>query len=753
MIDGNSRFCYAEEGGRMSDLRKRKLNNSGAALVTVIVCMLFAAIIAAGVLTIAVTNVSFSSQQKKNAANTYSAEQTMDEVKSELKTYADEAYSKAFETTMESYGIVYDGTTIEELFLENFAEEYIEVLLEHGAIAVASSYGADNRTKAANVCERLRTGESVSCEYLGSNVALEMSGDSELVLRDIEFDYRDAENNTTKLKTDLVMQVSFPSVRAAGAGEEKLASRPGADYGFLDYSMIADSNISFENDCINIYGDLYSGGNITVKDCSNARDPGFVFGSERIIARNTVDFCNDSVVKIVIDEREKEKKASGIWADNLKVSGTGDNDIFVQGSCYLNNQLIMNAGGTSTFGMLGRNSGLYFMTPSSTDVAIDIKDAKGRVSLGGTVAGVLGGQIKPPKDLWVIDRPFVSIRGDRPSIENIGNVVTHQERFGLIYVTKIDQEANQWKNGNATLLMKPSDISNLKVSTDPYTAANVTAADRAAMAEYRSKYDSLKKGLNPKYVEPEGTDAWYTTAKTVVDLDWMRTLVGGTSIEEIIHGIEGFEDYEVHRGDINLKHRDFIFIQWGDKDPGEDIGDSTWKHYIATGNVTLDVQKSLTKKRLIVAGGNVTLNCIDHAIMNSFSGIIIAGGNVVVQADFEGIIVAGGNVVFYDGTSLKGTVIAGGEISMQLGNVFNHGLRFMNCTTLDGNAAYINEIANNPILQKVFVASEITEEDEEEPEPTPVTPHITPPAEEEEPEDVKDSYDSISIEYDNWRKY
>ena len=70
---------------------KRILSNEGAALIVVLVCMLFIGVIAAIVLGLAQSNLKNIGTGMKSSDNFYEAEEALDELKDSLKTLANNA--------------------------------------------------------------------------------------------------------------------------------------------------------------------------------------------------------------------------------------------------------------------------------------------------------------------------------------------------------------------------------------------------------------------------------------------------------------------------------------------------------------------------------------------------------------------------------------------------------------------------------------------------------------------------------------
>ena len=102
-------------------VRKRVMSNKGSALIAVIVCMLFIGIIASIVARTVLANIENSQIAKKSSDNFYEDEEAIDEIKSRLNIFAEEAYSAAYERWLEVFSSLTDQTTgFQKLFAAEF---------------------------------------------------------------------------------------------------------------------------------------------------------------------------------------------------------------------------------------------------------------------------------------------------------------------------------------------------------------------------------------------------------------------------------------------------------------------------------------------------------------------------------------------------------------------------------------------------------------------------------------------------------
>ncbi|MBO4981677.1 MAG: hypothetical protein J6C84_07265 [Lachnospiraceae bacterium] len=99
----------------------KKLNNSGAALVTVIVVIAFISILVTVVLYMAGMNYFMKSTDKRIKNSFYDAETGMERIRAELMVEAKKAYQPAYQETVKEF-LAGDGAAREALYNETFVE-------------------------------------------------------------------------------------------------------------------------------------------------------------------------------------------------------------------------------------------------------------------------------------------------------------------------------------------------------------------------------------------------------------------------------------------------------------------------------------------------------------------------------------------------------------------------------------------------------------------------------------------------------
>lgn len=245
-------------------IRGKKMNNRGASLVLVIICMLFVGIIAAAILTITTGNLDSVSKTENSSKNFYKAEDFVNDIKMYFQEVANGAATKAYAATLNDIAI--DPTVdLDAKYAEHFNAELNAAINElkakpAGEVGIAAlTFGAfDN------------SGVSASAAYTGnvsiSSISSLSYNESNATLNGIEIKYVDANGYETVLETNLVFNTALPKIQWKG-GEK--------DFNFnLDkFVMVSNADITTNNGNPvqgTVDGSLYTKRNIDLRLDSGA---------------------------------------------------------------------------------------------------------------------------------------------------------------------------------------------------------------------------------------------------------------------------------------------------------------------------------------------------------------------------------------------------------------------------------------------------------------------------------------------------
>lgn len=141
-------------------LKKRKLNNKGAALVSVLVVTAFITIIATTLLYMSAQNYQMKQTDYQNKQSFYGAERAVDELKNVLIDDVQEAYKAAYEDTAKNFLKLGDAVSRKE----HYQAAYIDKLQEIWDTRLAAAVGADNAEKNVYMVRELMKSAGLSDE-------------------------------------------------------------------------------------------------------------------------------------------------------------------------------------------------------------------------------------------------------------------------------------------------------------------------------------------------------------------------------------------------------------------------------------------------------------------------------------------------------------------------------------------------------------------------------------------------------------
>lgn len=718
----------------MKKFSKLKLNNAGVSLMTVVICMLFAAVIAVAVLTVATSNYKFATQRAKDSKTNYSAEVVLDESKENFKSLAEAAYSDAVTGTMKTWTMRY-GEDINDVFMEEFADNYIQLLLDKGIIDTPTGYIGNNETIAQNVRTYLfadpqHNSVDIKINNIGllvdsndlnggfaetsnnNTASLQVNDDGMLVLKDVSFKYTEKYGDNSVVTTDMIINVSFPTLTSEGAGTEQGDIGGNVSIELLDYAMVSDgdielddSNSLFGTDLVTVNGNVYTGSDF------KTTGPKVNLNSGKVVTKGNFYANNGTVLNLSGTDGGSDTE---LWTKTIYVGNEDDHDatdMNVKGDCYIGDHVEVNGYGYQTrygekaitcFATISNDAGLYFYNASNENAAFLIAENNG-VMLNESSEWSTEG--KTPKNLWFIGRDLGQVIG--------GGNITFSQLNG----------EGKVNGGKQYLFLDTNDVKmrgTLVSTKDTKVSSNVNAtAISEKKTQITTEYAQLLESLD-------------TTAS--IDYSLLNAL-GMNRIKDMIKA-KGYDSYEMNGGTITENNHS------GNQSESLPSVSKFSDMYIAKGSV--DISGNSNKRAEIVAGGAVTVSLQEHFNYRTFEGVIVAGGEVKINCNFRGLIIAGEKVTIANGCTVVGTIITHKSI-------VNQGSATITALNLSDDQTFhdliLEELEYNPIMKALFKGSAGGEA------PGPIDPPADPTPTPEPGEGTYNNYNSISIEYDNWRKY
>ena len=107
-----------------------KGNNRGAALIAVLISMIFVSVLGTVVMSVTITNIHMKEMDQSGKKNFYSSEELMDELTLNLNDKAAVAMQKAYTSMLEEYTVVSKNSA--EEIQDIYSRKYLNFFAEQG---------------------------------------------------------------------------------------------------------------------------------------------------------------------------------------------------------------------------------------------------------------------------------------------------------------------------------------------------------------------------------------------------------------------------------------------------------------------------------------------------------------------------------------------------------------------------------------------------------------------------------------------
>ena len=340
-----------------SKIENRKENNKGAGLISVIIAVAFVTILGSIIISATLSNYRMKQTNLQTKDSFYDAERALDEVRMGLQGVVSQALSNAYLQVMENYA-TYDLETKQDLMEAVFFETIWTSLAENAAthttydLSKLSDYLVEtkwNGTDQANGYGAI----------LSSDSKLMMSYDKEgVVLKNLKVYYRDEMGFVSMITTDI--RLVIPDLQfSSGFAMTNIA----------EYCTIADTAlVTSDRGAHVLEGSLYAGtmqvsGNSTLADGS---------GRLAVELRNAETVVSKKEIHLAYANLTANNSA--IWTKDL----IGDSSrMELGGSVNVKNDLTMNGTGTTAI-LKGRYNGYgnnLIQADESSSIIINGQDA------------------------------------------------------------------------------------------------------------------------------------------------------------------------------------------------------------------------------------------------------------------------------------------------------------------------------------------------------------------------------------------
>lgn len=189
-------------------LKKIKADNSGVALVMVVVVIGFVSIIATIMLYMSAMNFYMKANDAKTKNSFYSGEKAMEQIRADVISCAETAFGRAYTTAMQQYSNT-DANTTQAIFDSAFAEEMEKAWKKKTKLSETAGY--PNSTELAiylgnKVDSTFASSITVDANCTGGFTAETNTSKGTFKISRVNMVYTDANGFTTMISTDFVVK-------------------------------------------------------------------------------------------------------------------------------------------------------------------------------------------------------------------------------------------------------------------------------------------------------------------------------------------------------------------------------------------------------------------------------------------------------------------------------------------------------------------------------------------------------------------
>ena len=675
-------------------MRCHKLNDQGSSLVTVIVSIIFIAMLGMLVLSATFVNMRYKVNETKKKEAFYQCEAGLDEITSGIRQLVADCSQAGYLSVLENYkSFSGNEVMIQKQYYQECRKKFRDYLTVTGT----------NQIDVSKLNGYVKT-SGISVEFPNTaidsyNVTIDPSTDkTHITIQGLLVKYDKTMTGGTppihsEISTDI--EVDFPVLKGGAIVNNVLASDPV----YLDYSMIADKGINCTASSARITGNVYAGGPFLIG--SGLNQSTLNMDSDCIIVKEELNVHQGSSLGVNItdftsgDASSITTKNKQLWVGNLITSpetNMGNETRLKLGiNSFVQDDLALNAK-NSQVDILGNYAG--YGTWNNTDPA-DIKSGSAiiingnkselqlksgslclggyayvsvpeTVSVGGSTTTVYKNEVLTGESVGI--RNYQSIylapaectnNGHNPAMFNEvdGSDLEDEINLGQLKTTlHIPDEALEGK-GVKAIRYTPA----LGAEEEVYYFVNFKTPQKATsfFAAYtgepaHSDWGEVQNTTFQAKVNIECSDI-RSNGNVIqrANLDGSGSSLAMSSAFDPNVGISGeivgtmpITFYNLYR---TLKKEDV---------EGTDENTTPYSSYVVTGlvnNLSNQYSKKYndTYQEVLSPGANYRYHLVvmkgDYTVDSEDRGIIIASGDVTVKSQFTGLILSGGKIILEEG--------------------------------------------------------------------------------------------------------
>ena len=350
-----------------------KKDNSGAAMLTVVIAILFIVALGVALLTASYMGFAVTLAQKNGQANFYNANAAMDDVRAYIHTQASDALASAYTETLKNYAV--NSKTDSYDVQADFSQKFVAALQKSGTGLMTGSGSTYyvNLTALQNQLSAPQGGTVSLTAADGGPVTLSSTGSGSnltytaVSLKGLSLSYTNAKNFQDTVSTDIAINV--PSFNVTSSVPHSLK----------EFSIVANTALDATATGASVAGNVYAG-KVGVSGGGN-----ITFSSGDLLCGGDIAVSGDSSALTFAGDPDGKIRHE-IWAKNIVLTGgsEGNSNKFTISDAntrtYVKNDLSLN-GSSNAVTLLGEYTG--FGGDTASKGASADKDNSSAILIGG----------------------------------------------------------------------------------------------------------------------------------------------------------------------------------------------------------------------------------------------------------------------------------------------------------------------------------------------------------------------------------
>jgi len=283
-------------------LKKFKNDNSGAALVLVILVIAFVSMLVSVILVATVSNSNMKKNDQLGDGNFQVADSAIEELTMGLEEIADTAMREAYTYMLQVYSQTIQSKRF-DLLRKAFSEKMVAKIKATNVVAGDPQYVDLDKLRA--MISTASNGTMVLDSTDGTRPIYEVdSTDFSVVIKNVRLKYTDNNNYETTITTDIRFRVPSDLVDTSNVTDT---------IGFHEYGIITDGSIirkTGEEGTFNVTSSIYAGTNIVVNGSK------LNLTGQYIVSRGTLEVVDGGSVSL-------ENTSTNLWVRNIATKTSG----------------------------------------------------------------------------------------------------------------------------------------------------------------------------------------------------------------------------------------------------------------------------------------------------------------------------------------------------------------------------------------------------------------------------------------------